>query len=43
MRGDAHQLVLGYYVVKNPQPIELKNGITFEQARENELKVCEFI
>jgi hypothetical protein len=39
MRGDAHKLALGYYVVRNPQPKELKEKITFEQARQNELKV----
>ena len=39
LRGDAHQLALGYYVVRNPIPIELKEGISFERARENEKKV----
>ncbi|CAB4416615.1 unnamed protein product [Rhizophagus irregularis] len=36
MRGDAHRLALGYYVVRNPKPKELKEGITFKEARKNE-------
>ena len=39
MRGETHKLALGYYVVKNPKPSELKKGITFDKARENEKRV----
>jgi hypothetical protein len=39
MRGDAHRLSLGYYVVRNPKPKELKEGITFKDARKTEKKV----
>ncbi|RIA95858.1 Dynamin central region-domain-containing protein, partial [Glomus cerebriforme] len=41
MRGDAHNLALGYYAVKNPKPIELKDGITFDKARRNEMRFFE--
>ncbi|RIA95861.1 P-loop containing nucleoside triphosphate hydrolase protein [Glomus cerebriforme] len=41
MRGDAHNLALGYYVVRNPKPIELKDRITFDEARRNEKKFFE--
>ena len=43
MRGEAHKLSLGYYVVRNPKPRELKEGITFEKARKNEKKVSNMI
>ncbi|CAG8700870.1 18172_t:CDS:2 [Dentiscutata erythropus] len=38
MGGEAHQLELGYYVVKNPTKVQRAENITFEEARlvENE-------
>ncbi|RHZ78949.1 hypothetical protein Glove_153g30 [Diversispora epigaea] len=36
LRGEAHKLSLGYYVVKNPSKIQLTNQITFEEARKDE-------
>ncbi|RHZ78966.1 hypothetical protein Glove_153g49 [Diversispora epigaea] len=36
LRGEAHKLSLGYYVVKNPSKIQLTNQITFEEARKEE-------
>ncbi|RIA95863.1 P-loop containing nucleoside triphosphate hydrolase protein [Glomus cerebriforme] len=41
VRGDAHSLALGYYVVRNPKPKELKDGITFDKARKNEMRFFE--
>ncbi|KAG9301962.1 hypothetical protein G9A89_021006 [Geosiphon pyriformis] len=38
IRGEAHRLRLGYYVVKNPAKLELSKGITFEEARKSEEK-----
>ncbi|CAI2165758.1 22_t:CDS:2 [Funneliformis geosporum] len=42
MRGEAHKLALGYYIVRNPKPSELKNGITFKVARQNEMNFFEY-
>lgn len=39
LRGDAHKLSLGYYVVKNPSKSQLDDRISFEDAREDEVKV----
>ncbi|RHZ78965.1 hypothetical protein Glove_153g48 [Diversispora epigaea] len=36
LKGEAHKLSLGYYVVKNPNKMQLTNQITFEEAREEE-------
>ncbi|CAG8728311.1 14460_t:CDS:2 [Dentiscutata erythropus] len=36
MGGEAHQLELGYYVVKNPTKVQRAENITFEEARLNE-------
>ena len=39
MRSETHKLALGYYVMRNPNPSELKQGISFAEARENEERV----
>ncbi|CAG8649295.1 632_t:CDS:2, partial [Acaulospora colombiana] len=36
MRGEAHKLSLGYYIVKNPNKMQLVEKITFEDARKEE-------
>ncbi|CAG8455750.1 11559_t:CDS:2 [Gigaspora rosea] len=40
MRDEAHQLELGYYVIKNPTKVQREESITFEEARlaENEMQ-----
>ncbi|CAG8548187.1 1087_t:CDS:2, partial [Cetraspora pellucida] len=37
MRNEAHRLDLGYFVVKNPSQKHLNDGITFEDARQDEI------
>ncbi|CAG8747291.1 1247_t:CDS:2, partial [Cetraspora pellucida] len=39
MRNEAHRLDLGYFVVKNPSQKHLNDGITFEDARQDEIIV----
>ncbi|RUP50050.1 P-loop containing nucleoside triphosphate hydrolase protein [Jimgerdemannia flammicorona] len=36
-KGEAHQLRLGYFLVKNPTKAELDKGISFEHARKTEM------
>ncbi|CAG8691555.1 9646_t:CDS:2, partial [Scutellospora calospora] len=38
LRGEAYKLDLGYYIIKNPSKKQLNDGITFEEAREDEIK-----
>ncbi|CAG8597440.1 2253_t:CDS:2, partial [Racocetra fulgida] len=39
MKNEAHKLDLGYFVVKNPSQKHLNDGITFEEAREDEISL----
>ncbi|RIB21928.1 P-loop containing nucleoside triphosphate hydrolase protein [Gigaspora rosea] len=41
MRNEAHRLDLGYYAVKNPSQKHLNDGITFEDARQDEIDFFE--
>ncbi|CAG8550911.1 7278_t:CDS:2, partial [Acaulospora morrowiae] len=41
MKGEAHKLSLGYYVIKNPNKKRLMENITFEEAREEEIDFFE--
>ncbi|CAG8461341.1 4208_t:CDS:2 [Dentiscutata heterogama] len=41
LRGDAYKLDLGYYIIKNPSKRQLNDGITFEEAREDENRFFE--
>ncbi|KAF0427645.1 P-loop containing nucleoside triphosphate hydrolase protein [Gigaspora margarita] len=41
LRGEAYKLDLGYYIVKNPSKKQLNDGITFEEAREAEIRFFE--
>ncbi|CAG8449196.1 7137_t:CDS:2 [Gigaspora rosea] len=41
LRGEAYKLDLGYYVVKNPSKRQLNEGISFEEAREDENRFFE--
>ncbi|KAF0343706.1 P-loop containing nucleoside triphosphate hydrolase protein [Gigaspora margarita] len=41
MRNEAHRLDLGYYAVKNPSQKHLNDGITFEDARQDEINFFE--
>ncbi|CAG8638734.1 12537_t:CDS:2, partial [Acaulospora morrowiae] len=41
MKGEAHKLSLGYYVIKNPNKKRLMENITFEEAREEEIAFFE--
>ncbi|CAG8741669.1 16996_t:CDS:2, partial [Dentiscutata erythropus] len=41
MRNEAHRLDLGYFAVKNPAQKHLNDGISFEDARQDEINFFE--
>ncbi|CAG8447927.1 4186_t:CDS:2 [Dentiscutata erythropus] len=41
LQGEAYKLDLGYYIIKNPTKKQLNDGITFEEAREDESRFFE--